>query len=144
MWADGQATCGPELGTYPILEWPELQSAPFHPILQQWLLRAKGVRRDEDIGIAADRQFQKLIVLRITAGGDPLGDLTSSAAAISSCSKSEKIWRDQWRQARGRRKETNNSRSVIVDLRRRWLVKQRLRLGAGFMDELVDITTLWS
>ena len=55
---------------------------------------------DQHIGMAVDRQLQKFVVLRITASGDPLGDFHKLGRRHQLMQPIEKIWRDQWREAR--------------------------------------------
>ena len=50
--------------------------------------------------MAADRQLQKLVVLRITAGGNALADLHQLGRHHQFMQPIEKMWRDQWREAR--------------------------------------------
>lgn len=49
--------------------------------------------------MAVDPQLQKFVVLWITAGGDPLGDLHQLGRLHQLAQQIEKIWRDQCREA---------------------------------------------
>ena len=77
-----------------------------------------GVAGDDQIRFAVDGQFQKFVVLGITAGSDPLGNIDQLGRRDT--------WRNQSRKSdwisgarRGRARVTNSSCSVVADLRRR-------------------------
>src|SRR5262249_15489111 len=59
-----------------------------------------GIAGDDQISIAVYRQLQKLVVVRITTAGDPLGDRDQLGCCQQFTQPIRKARRDQWRKTR--------------------------------------------